>query len=171
MIRLILHYLLRFVALILVQVLILNQVQLGTFINPFLYVYFLLILPVQTHNLLLLPLAFLTGITIDMFQNTPGIHASACLFLVYIRPGWLKILAPREGYEIDATPSIHRFGLAWFLAYATVPVLLHHFILFFLEVFRLTEILSTLYRILMSGGVTLLLIIMLQYLGLKPKNA
>ncbi|MFM1744747.1 MAG: hypothetical protein RLZZ630_684 [Bacteroidota bacterium] len=171
MIRLILHYLLRFLALVLVQVLVLNQVQLGSFINPFLYIYFLLVLPVQTPKLLLLPLAFLIGICIDMFQNTPGIHASACLVLVYIRPKWLSVLAPREGYETEATPSIHRFGLTWFLTYAAVLVFLHHFVLFFLELFRLTEILSTLYRILLSSSVTLLLIIMLQYLGVKSKNA
>lgn len=171
MIRLILHYLWRFLALVLVQVLVLNQVQLGSFINPFLYVYFLLILPVQTPRLLLLPLAFLLGLSIDMFQNTPGMHASASLFLVYMRPKWLGILAPREGYETDAEPSIHRFGLAWFITYAVVLVFMHHFILFFLEIFRFTEILSTLYRILLSSGVTLLLIIMLQYLGVKPKNA
>jgi rod shape-determining protein MreD len=171
MIRLILYYLWRFLALVLVQVLVLNQVQLGSFINPFLYLYFLLILPVQTPKLLLLPLAFLIGIAIDMFQNTPGIHASASLVLVYIRPKWLTILSPREGYETDATPSIHRFGLAWFITYAAILVIAHHFILFFLEIFRFTEILSTLYRILLSSGVTLLLIIMLQYLGVKPKNA
>lgn len=171
MIRLILNHLWQFIALVSVQVLILNQVQLGTYINPFLYVYFLLILPVQTPKLLLLPVAFILGLIIDMFQNTPGMHASACLVLVYIRPKWLSFLAPREGYEADAAPSVHDFGVTWFLAYAALPVFLHHFVLFFLEIFRLTEIPATLFRILLSGSVTLLLITMLQYFGTKPKNA
>lgn len=164
MIGIIIKYILRFLLLVTLQVTILNHVQLGTFINPFLYIFFLLSLPIQTPRLLLLPIAFVCGISIDMFQNTPGMHTSACLVLVYMRPGWLNILAPREGYEADATPTIQKFGLTWYIAYAGFLILTHHFVLFFLEIFRFTEILSTLYRIILSSTVTLALMIMTQYL-------
>lgn len=171
MIVVILRHILRFIVLMLLQVLILNNVQLGTFINPFLYVLFLLGLPIQTPRLLLLALALFTGLSADMFQNTPGMHAAACLLMVYMRPRWLKIISPREGYETDAEPSIRKFGFTWFIAYTSVLVLAHHLLLFYLEVFRFSEFFDTLLRILLSSMVTLLLIILAQYIGGKPKGA
>ncbi|MBL7924264.1 MAG: rod shape-determining protein MreD [Bacteroidia bacterium] len=170
MILAILRHIFRFLLLLAVQVIILNNVQLGTFINPFLYVLFLLSLPVQIPRLLLLAVALITGLSIDMFQNTPGMHASACLFLAYLRPAWLKIIAPRDGYESDAEPSIRKFGFTWYLAYSSLLIFMHHLLLFFLEVFRLSEFFDTLLRILLSSILTLLLVIITQYMSAKPKG-
>ncbi len=170
MILLILRHLLRFILLVAIQVIILNNIQLGTFINPFLYILFLLSLPVHLPRALLLVLAFLTGLTIDMFQNTPGMHASACLLLAYIRPGWLKAIAPRDGYDTDVEPSIRKFGFTWYLAYSALLVFIHHLLLFFIEVFRLSEFPDTLTRILLSSTITLLLILISHYLTMKPKS-
>ena len=166
----ILRYVVRFILLIAIQVLVLNNVQLGGLINPFLYILFLITLPIQIPRLLLLTIAFVTGITIDMFQNTMGMHASACLLLAYARPGWLKTIAPRDGYDADAVPSIKKFGLQWFVVYALVLVLFHHTLLFFIEVFRFSEFFGTLSRVLLSSLVTLLLIIIAQYLTNKPND-
>ncbi|MBK7887263.1 MAG: rod shape-determining protein MreD [Bacteroidetes bacterium] len=170
MILLILRHILRFIVLITVQVIVLNNIQLGTFINPFLYVLFLLSLPVQLPKGLLLLVAFLTGLTIDMFQNTPGMHASACVLLAYVRPVWLRIIAPRDGYETDAEPSIRKFGFPWYLAYAALLIFIHHLLLFFVEVFRFSEFFDTLLRILLSSALTLLLVVISHYLTMKPKS-
>lgn len=170
MIQLLLRHLLRFILLTTIQVLLLNNVQLGTFINPFLYVLFLLTLPVNIPKTGLLPIAMLCGLTIDMFQNTPGMHASACLLMAFIRPGWLKIIAPRDGYETDAEPGIRKFGFAWYITYAAVLVLAHHTLLFFIEVFRFSEFTDTLLRIVLSSLLTLLLIIIAQYLTVRPRT-
>ncbi|MBK9638281.1 MAG: rod shape-determining protein MreD [Bacteroidetes bacterium] len=171
MILVILRHLFRFLLLISLQILILNNIQLGTFINPFLYILFLLSLPVNMPKLLLLPIAFLTGITIDMFQNTPGMHASACLFMMYLRPYWLKIIAPRDGYDIEVEPSIKKLGFPWYITYASLLVFVHHLFLFFIEVFRFSEFFDTLTRIALSSILTLLLIIIAQYLTAKPKSS
>lgn len=167
----ILQQFIRFLLLTAIQVVILNNVQLGTFINPFLYVLFILTLPVNMPRLALLPIAMVTGLTIDMFQNTPGMHASACLVMAYMRPGWLKMIAPRDGYESDAVPGIHKFGFPWFMAYASLMVVTHHLVLFFIEVFRFSEFSDTLIRVLLSSILTLLLIIIAQYLTARPRNA
>lgn len=171
MILVILQQLLRFIVLVTVQVVVLNNIQLGTFINPFLYLLFLLSLPVQLPKGLLLLIAFCTGLTIDMFQNTPGMHAAACVLMAYVRPGWLKIIAPRDGYEADAEPSVRKFGFTWYLAYSALLIFVHHLLLFFLEVFRISEFTDTLLRILLSSLLTLLLVLIAQYLTMKPKNA
>ncbi|CAN5505024.1 rod shape-determining protein MreD [soil metagenome] len=153
-----------------IQVLVLNNMQLGGFINPYLYVMFLITLPVKIPNLLLLGIALATGLTVDMFQNTMGMHASACMLLAYLRPGWLKMIAPRDGYESDAAPSVKKSGFQWFIVYAGVLVLVHHLLLFYLEVFRFSEFFSTFIRVLLSSVVTLLLIIIAQYLMNKPSD-
>lgn len=171
MILVVLRHLLRFLLLISLQILILNNIQLGTFINPFLYILFLLWLPVNMPKLLSLPIALLTGLAIDMFQNTPGMHAAACLLMIYVRPYWLKMIAPRDGYDIETEPSIKKLGFAWYLAYATLLVFVHHFFLFFIEVFRFSEFFDTLTRIALSSILTLLLIIIAQYLTSKPKSS
>ena len=101
-----------------------------------------------------------------MFQNTPGMHASACLFMMYLRPYWLKMISPRDGYDIETEPSIKKLGFAWYIAYASLLV----FVLFFIEVFRFSEFFDTLTRIALSSLLTLLLIIIAQYLTSKPKS-
>ncbi len=153
-----------FIVLVLLQVLILNNVQFSGYINPMLYVLFLLLLPFDVSKSLLLILAFILGLAIDMFTNTMGMHAAASVFLGLMRPFILKFIEPRGGYEHEAFPSIKEFGLTWYLSYAGILVLLHHFALFFIEVFKFGEFLSTFYRVVLSTIFTLVLIVISQYL-------
>ena len=81
----ILQIILRFIVLVAIQVFILNNIQLGGVINPYLYILFLLTLPVQTPRLLLLLIGFALGISIDMFQNSTGIHAFACVLIAFFK--------------------------------------------------------------------------------------
>ena len=160
----------RFIILIAVQVLILNHVEISGYINPFLYILFILMLPVRIPRVFLLIIAFATGLCVDLFTNTTGMHAAACVLMAYFRPGWLKIIAPRDGYDVEAVPSVKRFGFQWFIIYSSVLVLVHHVFLFYIEVFRLSEFFSTLMRALLSTVVTLLLIIITQYLFTKQEE-
>ena len=166
----ILRIIFRFIILIAVQVLILNHVEISGYINPFLYVLFILMLPVRIPRTILLLVAFATGLCVDIFSNTAGMHAAACVLMAYMRPGWLKIIAPRDGYDAEAVPSVKRFGFQWFIIYSSVMVLIHHVYLFFIEVFRLNEFFSTFLRALVSSTVTLLLIIITQYLFTKSEE-
>jgi hypothetical protein len=79
----------------------------------------------------------------------------------------LRFIAPREGYEAEATPSVKDMSFNWFLVYAGVLILLHHLMLFYTEVFRFSELLSTLMRVLLSSVTTLALVIMCQFLFIK----
>ena len=98
----ILKIIFRFIILIAVQVLVLNHVEISGYINPFLYVLFILMLPIRIPRLFLLVIAFATGLCVDLFSNTAGMHAAACVLMAYFRPGWLKIIAPRDGYDVKA---------------------------------------------------------------------
>ncbi|MEO5572786.1 MAG: rod shape-determining protein MreD [Bacteroidia bacterium] len=161
--------LLRYVFLVGLQVTILNNIQLSGYINPYLYILFILLLPVKFSKIAVMILALALGLTIDMFTNTQGIHAGAAVFMAYMRPFILKIFSPRDGYETDATPNIKDLGLQWWLAYSSVLVLLHHFALFYLEAFRFSEFFNTLGRVLLSSVATLILILITQLLFGKSK--
>lgn len=160
---------LRFIVLILVQILILNHIQLSGFINPFVYVLIILTLPVKISKILLLTFAFFTGIIIDIFMNTGGMHAAATVCMAFFRPYILNTMAPRDGYEIDEKPSISKLGLSWFLSYTSILVLIHHITLFYLEAFHFVNFFSTLLRVFISTLFTLLFILISQYLFTKNK--
>ena len=160
-------YIIRFFALILVQVLVLNNINLSGFINPFIYILFIMTLPVKTSKLLLLTLAFTTGIIIDFFTSTPGLHAAATVCMAFFRPFILNAISPRDGYEIDEKPSISKLGLNWFLSYAFIMVIIHHFTLFYLEIFRFEDFFYTLLRVFVSSIFSLLFILISQYLFTK----
>jgi rod shape-determining protein MreD len=166
----ILRNIIRFIALVLVQVLIIKNIELGRFINPFIYVLFIVILPFETPKWALLFIAFFLGITIDMFYDTAGLHAAACVFMAYIRPGVLKLFSPRDGYESGTQPSIQYLGIPWFLSYAGILVIAHHLILFYMEIFRFSEFFSTFFRVIISSVFTMVLIIVVQYLFNRKKE-
>ncbi len=154
----------RFILLVLVQVLIIKNIELGRFVNPFVYVLFIVILPFETPKWLLLFSAFILGITIDFFYDTAGMHAAACVLMAYIRPGILKLFSPRDGYEFGTQPTVQYLGIPWFVSYAGILIILHHFALFFIEVFRFSEFFSTLLRVILSSLFTLILVVLIQYL-------
>ncbi|MBA3705814.1 MAG: rod shape-determining protein MreD [Bacteroidetes bacterium] len=159
----------RFILLILVQVLVIKNIELGRFINPFIYVLFIIILPFETPKWLLLLVAFVFGITIDMFYDTAGMHAAATVFMAYIRPGVLKLFSPRDGYEFGTQPTIQYLGVPWFLSYSGILIFLHHLFLFYIEIFRLNEFFSTFFRVIVSSIFTILLVVLSQYLFHRKK--
>ena len=152
-----------FIVVVLIQVLVLNRIQISGFINPYLYVLFLLFLPVGTSRGLLMLLGFFTGLTIDIFSNTPGMHAGACILMAFIRPSVIKTLSSRDTLSMDSCPSLSEYGWEWFLKYAIIMVACHHVFLFFIEQFDHLFFWSTLLRIILSSVATILLLVLAQY--------
>lgn len=160
----------RFIALILIQVLVLNHMNLSGYINPYVYVLFILLLPVQINKSALLLLAFITGLTIDLFGNTLGLHAASTVLLAYARPGILRLFFKNLEFSADEEPNISKLKPVGFLKYTLVLVFIHHTALFFLEVFSFNGFLSTLSRIALSTLVTTLMIMTLALLFASRKK-
>jgi len=154
----------RFIFLVFFQVLILNHINLGGFINPYFYIYFILLLPFATPKWLLLVSAFLIGISIDLFSNTMGINAAASVMMAFARPFVITAISTGTEYEVGERPSLKNQDMKWFLYYCVILILIHHFVLFYLEIFRFAEFLSTLLRVLLSSAFTLLLVMISEYL-------
>ena len=167
MIRFISRNIVRFILLVLLQVFIFNNIQLGGFINPYFYILFILLLPFETPRLILIISGFIIGITVDAFANTMGIHASATVFMAFVRPYALNLFAPRDDYDPNTLPRIRYYGLNWFLKYTAFLVLAHHLFLFYIEVFTFSDFFNTLWRCLLSCLLSIVLIILSQYLIYK----
>jgi rod shape-determining protein MreD len=170
MINEIIKNLFRFIILVLVQVLVLKRIELGMYLIPFLYVLFILMLPFETPKWLLLLLSFAMGITIDSFYDTGGMHAAATVFVGFCRPSVLKLFSPREGYEFGTKPTIQYLGVPWFISYAGILIVLHHLVLFYIEIFRFSDFFFTLLRALTSSATTLLLVVVSQFLFYRGRE-
>jgi hypothetical protein len=160
-------YIVRFLLLILLQVFIFNKIQFSNLINPYFYILFILLLPFDMPRSAMLITEFFLCLCIDLFSNTLGMHASACTWMAFVRPTVLKWISPREDYESDTLPTIHYYGIRWFVGYTLVMVFLHHFVLFFVEMFRWSDFFPTLARVLLSTVFTSLLIVISQFFFFK----
>ena len=154
----------RFFFLILIQVWVLNHVQWNGYVNPYVYIMFILLLPIETPKWLVLLLGFLIGVILDMFSNTGGIHAAASVFMAFARPGVLRLIAPRDGYESETKISAWSLGFKWFFTYTAILVLLHHLVYFYLEVFRFSEFFMTFAKAMLNSVITVVIILAGHYL-------
>lgn len=164
MINSVARYSLMFIVLILLQILLFNNIQFSGYVNPYVYIMFILLLPVEIPAWLLLLISFVTGIIIDIFSGTQGMHSSATLLAGLVRPYILRLISPRDGYEPGTNPSMLIYGFRWFLIYAGLIVLIHHTMLFYLEVFRFTDFFRTLLRVLLSSVFTTTFILLLEFI-------
>jgi rod shape-determining protein MreD len=164
MINRILRFTVIFVLLLLLQVLLFNNIEFSGYVNPFVYIMFILLLPVEIPSWLLLILSFATGLIIDFFTGTPGMHCASTVLAGFLRPYVLRIISPRDGYEPGTDPSMAIYGFRWFLIYASIIVLVHHIALFYLEVFRFADFFRTLVRVLLSSLFSITFILLLEFI-------
>ena len=166
MIRILSKYAVMFISLVLVQVLIFNQVQFSGFFNPYVYILFIILLPLSTPRYAVLILAFLLGLTIDIFSNSLGVHSAATVFAAYIRPLIIRIISNREDDKSDY-PGLNQNKLTWFINYVLLMVLFHHTALFYLEVYTFANFLNTFYRVILSSLFSIIIIVLSQFLVFK----
>jgi len=164
-----LKYILWAVLLVLLQVLVLNNIQFSGYVNPFVYLLFIIVLPVNIPKYALLLVGFMLGITIDVFANTPGIHASATVFVAWARPFVIDSISQRDQFEEAMVPGISKFGFWWFFRYVTLMVFLHHTFIFFVEAFTFINFIQTITRIILSAVFSIVIIIITQMIVFRNK--
>ena len=160
----------RFIFLVFFQVMVLNRINLGGFINPYLYVYFILLLPFMTPKWLLLVSAFFMGLTVDIFSNSMGINAAASVMMAFARPFVIKAISTGTEYEIGERPSLKNQDIKWFVYYCVILIFIHHFVLFYLEIFRFREFLITFLKVILSSAFTFLLVMISEYLFYRKQK-
>lgn len=155
----------RFILLLVSQVTIFNEINFLGYINPYPYILFILLFPINGNKYSVLLSSFALGIIMDMFCNSGGVHAAACITLAYLRPTFLKfsfgVSYEYQTIKINDKLSSERFS------FILISVIVHHFILFILEVFRISFFFDALLKTITSTIFTTLICIILIYL-FKP---
>lgn len=159
-----LSYLLRFIAIILLQIFVVNKIELSSMVNPYIYVAYILLLPINTKPWQILLIAFFTGAVMDAFSSTPGLHIAATNLMGFLRIHYLRAVTTKEDQQANVAPSISQKGIVWFVLYGFILIFIHHLFLFYLEIYTFREFFTTLLRVLLSTFVSLLLIIIGQLL-------
>jgi len=148
----------RFALLILVQVFVLNNIRLLGYINPYIYILFIFLLPVKFSRAGSLVLAFILGMIIDAFSNTPGMHTFATVLIAFLRNPVINIfITIEEGANPE--PSFYSFGVAAFIKYIITLVFIHHSAFFFLEIFTFVGVGQTLLRIFLNTLITSIILL------------
>jgi len=157
----------RFILLLAAQVLIFNRIDLFGFINPFPYILFIILYPVNGNKSGLLLASFFLGLMMDMFCNSGGVHAVACLILAYFRPSIFKfsfgLSYEYQTVKLNDVLTPERFS------FILIAVVLHHSILFILEVFKISFLFDILLRTIMSSIFTIITCVIIIYI-IKPSK-
>jgi hypothetical protein len=126
-------------------------------------------MPLKTPKPLVLVLAFIYGLLIDHFYNSPGVHASALVFTAYIKGLILKFLEPFEGYSADDHPTIRKMGLTWYMSFVSILLFLHCFFYFSVESFSFVYIFDIIMNTIFSFIASFSIILLIQFI-FRPKQ-
>ena len=136
----------------------------------FLYLGFLLFLPLAMPVVMQLLLAFGIGLTMDIFFDTGGLHAAAAVLLAFVRPWVLRLLTPRDGYDLQDSVNVHQMGAQWFAVYLGLLVIVHHTAFFVLELGSFRHFGLTLVKILASFAFTSVALLIVQLLFFSQRS-
>src|SRR5882757_9843587 len=102
---------------LLLQVLLFKNLVLFNTAFCFLYIAFILFLPIEMNPLALMLVGFAMGFTVDIFYDSLGIHACTTVLIAFLRNFWLGTITPQGGYDAGEGPTLAVNGVQWFLVY------------------------------------------------------
>lgn len=153
-----------FLLYVILQLFFVRDLVLFDYAFCFVYLGVVLLMPFDSAAITVLLVGFGTGILIDIFYNTLGMHAAATTLVAYLRPFIIRLLVPQRGYEERMTLSLRSMGLRWFLLYTLILTLAHHLLLFYIEASNIDLFFPTLLKVITSTLFTTFVLVVMQYL-------
>jgi rod shape-determining protein MreD len=138
------------VVLLFVQIFVLNNFLFEGYLNPYIYIAYILFLPPRTSAFATLSLAFLIGAVVDVFEGGYGVHTAASVFIAFLKPLIFRIFRTGKN-ELSKSSEVKQLGLLRSLAYLLTGIFLHHFVLFSIENFAWDSFMPLLMRSLYSS--------------------
>lgn len=146
----------RFISLILLQVLVFNHMNIFGDINPMVYIVWVFLFPFRKNRSLLLILSFLLGISIDFFSDSGGVNAFAITFIAYFRLPIIKAILRKSDFDyVQFNLRTLSYNKA-FLFIATLT-LIHHFIVFGIEYFSFEAFGTIIFNTILTSIFTILI--------------
>lgn len=163
----------RFIIIIAIQVLVLKHIQFDSGILSYgqliLYPVLILLLPLKIPKTIVLFIAFATGIIIDMFYDSPGVHTAALLITAYMRNIIMNLISPYDGYKNKDNPSIKDMGTAWVFTYSSILLFIHLFFYFSIEAFSMVYIYEITMKTIFSFLLSISVVMLYQFI-FRPNN-
>lgn len=153
----------RFFLLLLVQILVFSNVNFSTFVNPYVFPLFVLLLPFETPRWMLMAIGFLAGLALDVFLGSMGMHAAACLLLGYLRPFLINIITPK-GTDFEISPNVYAQGITWFVVYLGISMFIYLTFYFVVEAATFLNFFMLLLKIILSVASSILFMLIFLYL-------
>ncbi|ATA72046.1 putative rod shape-determining protein MreD [Capnocytophaga canis] len=157
-----------FVVLLLLQVLIFNNISYWGYVNPMVYLLFIILSPYRENRVPFLFASFLLGLCVDIFSNTGGLHAASSVFVAYFRSGILTLVFGKNLDYQEIKLQQHPFTKV--LVYVVLLVILHHILFYFLEIFNFNHLLTTFARIGVASFFTTVVCLLFIYIFSNTKK-
>ncbi|WP_235298585.1 rod shape-determining protein MreD [Portibacter marinus] len=162
----------RFFIFLLLQGLVLKGIDLSAgefdYIHIIIYHLFILLLPLNMPRWSILLVALFMGIGVDLFYDSPGVHASACVFTAYLRKPVLQFLEPQGGYNINEVPSLYHFDISWIVIYTSLLTFAHFLWYFSMEAFSFVFIFDIVLNTIFSFIISIIFILIYHFI-IRPK--
>lgn len=153
---------LRFIVLVMAQVLIFNKIGFLGFINPMIYILFLYWYPIKQNRAVFIIVSFLLGFAVDIFSDTMAIHAASTVTIAYLRPAIMRfcfgVNYEFQSFKLANVPRLQQ------ITYISLLIIIHHSVFFTLEVFNFDNFLLILKKILLVSFASIVLCILLSSL-------
>ena len=153
-----LKYIFLMALLIFLQVAIFNNINFWGYANPYFYIIFILLLPLDKNRYLVLLLAFILGLSIDFLENTGGINAFASVVIAYVRYYFVGMLSRNSLQDSDG-PRLSNLNWVQWIIYLAILIFLHHFLVDFLESFKFEMAGEIALKTLLGSALTFILIL------------
>ena len=154
MMRQIIEYALLFLVLVLLQVFLFSNLELSVYLNPLIYIAFIILLPIETAPVLVLGLGLLMGLTMDVAMGAAGLNTLATLPVAFLHGALLRLTCSKDSVSDGGVPSMRRLGVLGFTRYVVAAVVLHSIVYFTMECATFDYFHLTLLRTVVSGVVT-----------------
>lgn len=159
---------LRLILLLAIDIFLVSRLEIGMYFVPHIYFFSLLILPVRTKRAVLLLFGFFSGLAMDLFMNTGGLHAAASTMMAFVRIFTLRLYLAPEDEDNNIMPGLYTLGTRTYLIYSSVLITVHQLTFFALEVFKASAFFLILKKTLASSIIDILLLVFIQMLFMKP---
>ena len=148
----------RYIVVMLLQVLLLDQLQLWGACHPYVYILCLLMMPITLPHSVSMVIGAAVGLVMDIFCNSLGVHTAACILLMFIRPYLIGVIV-NDKDRLNEQISLRAIGMEALIKYVVILVLIHHLTVFLLAAWSWAHIGFVLLETLVSGLITISLII------------
>lgn len=156
--RQIIEYALLFLVLVLLQVFLFSNLELSVYLNPLIYIAFIVLLPIEAAPVVVLGLGLLTGVVMDVAMGAAGLNTLATLPVAFLRGPLLRLACSKDSVSDGGVPSVYRLGVLGFVRYVVAAVVLHSLVYFTMECATFDYFHLTLLRTAVSGVVTVAVI-------------